>query len=372
MKKRRLGKTELMVSALGLGGIGFIGQYRKSKDQAIQVINTALDAGVNFIETARAYFDSEDIIGEVMKTRRNECYLATKSYLRSASQMDKEIERSLRALKTDYIDLYQIHHIQYLDELEQVLSPTGAYRALESAKKQGIIGHIGVTSHNPDILEEVLKTNKFETVQYPFNPAETGFHRKIQPVCKELDIGIIIMKPLCGGRLKSVESALRFILSHDIDTVIPGCVTPAQMALDIKIAEEFHPLTDDEKVKLEEEVRNLPDLFCRRCRYCEAVCPQGIPISDIFRCEGYLILNATYARNEYRSLEKLATACNECGKCEEICPYKLPVRDMLKQAHNRLTKGKFEDFIVNLTRKIGIYDRVRKLYFDIFRRIPER
>lgn len=372
MEKRRLGRTGLMVSALGLGGIGFIGQYRKSKDQALKVINMALDAGVNFIESARAYFDSEEIIGEVMKTRRKECFLATKSYLRSAAQMEKEIERSLSALKTDYIDLYQIHHIQYLYELENVLGPTGSYAALLSAKKEGVIGHIGVTSHNPKILEEVLRTNKFDTVQYPFNPAETEFYEKITPVCKELDIGSIIMKPLCGGRLKSVESALSFILSHDISTVIPGCVTPEQMELDIKIAEEYRSLTGEEKLALSEEIKKLPDQFCRRCRYCEGVCPQELKISDVFRCEEYLILNATYARNEYKSLEKLADACIDCGKCEEICPYNLPVRDMLKRAHGRLSKGKFEDFVVNLVRKIGIYDRVRKLYFDIFRRIPER
>jgi len=374
MEKRVLGRTGLEVSALGMGGIGFIKQFRTSREDSLRVIRRAIDSGVNFIETARAYFDSEEIIGEALSEgdRRQKCIIATKSYLRSAEDMEKEVERSLKALATDHIEIFQIHHIQYLSELEEVTSPRGAYQALKSLQKAGVIDFIGVTSHNPEVLAQCAQTGLFDTVQFPLNPAEEELFNQVYPWLKKLNIGSIVMKPLMGGRIANVEAALAFALSFEVSTVIPGIASMEELETDLRVARNFAGLSAQEREALKAEVKKLPEEFCRRCRYCDGVCPEKIKISEVFRCEEYLIFNATFARNEFRRLDSGLDKCRDCGKCEEICPYHLPIRKKLKTARLKLEAGRMEDWVVNLTRKLGIYDKVRKLYFDLVKKIPER
>lgn len=372
LPKRRLGRTGFMVSCIGLGGMGVISQSHENLESAVRIIHTALDRGVNFIDTARGYFDSEMIIGEALKERRNEVFIASKTYMRPAKRAEKEIEESFRTLGVKKIDLYQIHHVQYWNEFEQATAPGGVLEVLKSYQKQGLIDFIGVSSHNPAILPQILESGLFDTVQFPFSPVEREHHENIKDVVKRKDIGTIIMKPLAGGNIKSVETALHYLLSHDVSTIIPGCSTVEQVMEDTEAGINFRGITDEEKQAIINEVMNLPDQFCRRCRYCEKQCPQGIPISDIFRCEDYLILNATYARDQYKSLDKYVTDCGNCGKCEIICPYKLPVREKMQKAHTRLTAGKLEDAVVKLVRKIGLYDFARNLYFKLGGKIPKR
>ena len=372
MPMRLLGRTGLKVSAMGLGGMGVMDEKHEDLDSRIEIINTALDHGINFIDTARGYFDSEEIIGHVLKERRNDAYIATKTYLRSAKGSEKELLESLEKLQVKKIDLYQIHHIQYMKEFEKIMEPGGAMEVVKSYQKQGVIDFIGVSSHNPHILSEILESDLFDTVQFPFSVVEREHFENIRDVVKRRNIGTIIMKPLAGGNVKSVDSALRYLLSHDVSTVIPGCSTVEQVMLNVGIAKSFTGITEEEKRKIIEEVKNLPDQFCRRCRYCEKTCPQGIQIADIFRCEDYLILNATYAREEYKKLKKKVKDCIGCGKCEEICPYNLPVREKLYYANRRLTRGKLEDFIVKIVRKAGLYDIARKIYFALGFGIPKR
>jgi len=375
MQTRRLGRTELMVPLLGLGGMGVIAQCHPSREEAIRLVVRALDLGMNLIETARGYFDSEEIIGSAITGRRDGVILASKSFLRSGKAMEKELEQSLGNFKTSHIDLYQIHHVQYADELEQVMGKGGALQVLESARREGVIGHIGVTSHHPAMLTRCLETDRFDTVQLPLSPVERSFFDSVYPAARKRDVGILVMKPLAGGNIgtpESVAKALRYVLSHDVGCVLLGCSRIEQVELDVAVAGSWHPLNEAERRELEEEVSRLPEEFCRRCRYCEGVCPQKIAISDIFRMEDYLILNATYARNEYRTLKINALACEDCGACERICPYNLKVRHKLKLAHQGLTRGRLEDMAVNFLRRIRLYDLVRKFYFEWGGRLPRR
>lgn len=372
MQYRRLGRTELQVSCIGMGGMGVISRSHPDRASAVEVIHAAIDRGVNFIDSARGYFDSEEIIGEALKDRRNEMYIATKTYQRPAKRAEKEIQESFENLGVKKIDLYQIHHVQYWKEFEQVSSPGGAIEVLKSYQKQGMIDFIGVSSHNPEILPQVLESDIFDTVQFPFSAIERDHYEKVKDVVKRRDIGTIIMKPLAGGNLKSIEAALKFLLSHHVSTIIPGCSTIEQVMIDTEVGINFTGITDEERAQIIADAENLPDQFCRRCRYCEKVCSKDLPISDIFRCEDYLILSATYARDQYKALGRSAAECIGCGKCEKICPYKLPVREKLKKAHRRLTRGKLEDIAVKILRKIGLYDVARKLYFDLGGKIPKR
>lgn len=357
---------------VGLGGMGVISRQHRTLDDATRIVHTALDRGVNLIETARGYFDSEKVIGEVMKTRRDGVILATKSYLRSAKRCEQQIIESLQNFGTKKIELYQVHHVQYGYELDQILGKGGAMEAIRSYQKQGLIDHVGVTSHHPSILVQALETNEFDVVQFPFSIVERDHFREIYPVAKRLDVGIIAMKSLSGGNLQNVDMALKYVLSHDIATAALGCSTVEHVQDDCDAVESMGVLSEDEKMALVEEAESLPEKFCRRCRYCEPVCPSEIPIADIFRVENYLILNATYARDEYRSIKANATNCVECGECESICPYDLSIVEDLKRAHDRLSRGRLEDLAVNTLRKVRLYDVARKLYFDLGGKLPER
>ncbi|HXE72389.1 MAG TPA: aldo/keto reductase [Candidatus Nitrosotenuis sp.] len=372
MHYRRLGRTELQVSAVGLGGMGFISKNHKTIEDATAIIHRALDLGINFIDSARGYWDSEVMLGHVIPQRRHEMVLATKTYLRSGVLAEKELYKSLENLKTNKIDLYQIHHVQYDYELEQVLGPKGALEALELARKEGLIDWIGITSHHMRLLDRCLETGRFDTVMFPFSPVEKDNWHDVYETARKHDVGIITMKALAGGRLTSVEDSLKFILSYPVSTCILGCSTVEHVERDVAACELWEKLSEEEKKAIVEAGDAVSDPFCRRCRLCEPACPAGIPIADVFRIEDYLILNATYARNEYRALPIKATACINCGECEVICPWDLEVTRDLVRAHRRLSQGLLEDAAVNLLRKLRLYDVARKLYFDMGGNLPER
>lgn len=371
MQKRRLGRTELMVSCIGFGAGSrmFMERGYRGPDTPQTVINCALDEGINFIDTARSYYKSEQIIGEALRDRRDEYFLATKTYLRKGSRVEKDIDISLKNLQTERIDLYQIHNITYRDELRTILGPNGALEMLKRAKRAGKINYIGITGFHPDIIKKCIQTGEFDTVQVPFNLIERIQIEEILDLAKKYDLGIIIMHPLAGGRLKNVETVLKFILSYHVSTVIPGCSTVEHIEMNAQIGKDLNLLLPEQREKL---FLNMGGIFCRGCKLCEEVCPVNLPISEIFRYETYLDFSATFARNQYRKLSQKISTCTDCGECEKSCPYNLPIRAMLKRAHGRLTKGRIEDISVNLLRRLHLYDRVREVYFDLGLPLPKR
>ncbi len=373
LQKRRLGRTELMVSEVGIGGLGIISKILPDREAGVRTVRHALDLGVNFIDTARGYFDAESVIGQALQGRdRDSVVLVSKSYLRTGALAYRDLESSLANLQVNHINMYQVHHVQYQSELEQVLAPNGAVDALEVARKEGLIDHIGITSHHTRVLARALETGRFDTVMLPFSPIERDGLREVYDVAKRHDVGIIAMKVLASGKLSSVEEAIQFVLAHDISLCVLGCTTCEHVERDIAAAVAFHQLSPEQVERLRGLQVEINDKFCRRCRLCELRCPIHIPIADIFRCEDYLVLNATYARNEYRALEKHVPDCIGCGECEVACPYNLSVNDDMQRAHRRLTKGALEDLAVNTLRKVGLYDIARKAYFALGGKLPER
>ncbi len=334
MQYRQLGCTGLNVSVIGFGGIPI---QRVSTNEAAVIVQHALDKGINFFDTARSYTDSEAKFGEALQNNRSKVIIATKSMARTKEDMALDIKKSLATLGVDYIDLYQLHNVKSQETLEQVFRPDGALAALKEAKKEGVVKHIGITGHIKSYLLEALKTGELETVQFPFNAVETSGTQELFDQAGQMGTGIIIMKPLAGGALKNTNLALRFILEHNVSTIIPGMDSLAQVDENIMAGQEVLPISAGEKRALEEEAGTLGAAFCRRCEYCQP-CPQGIDIPMVFLLDGYYTRYnlKDWARERYRGLPTRPDACVECGACEEKCPYNLPIRRMLAESSVRL------------------------------------
>ena len=334
MEFRRLGKTGMNVSTIGFGGIPIINRPVK---EAVEVLHKAIDLGINFFDTARCYGDSEVKMGEVLKTRRKECFIATKSLERTKKGVIAEMDTSLRNLKTEVIDLYQIHDLRKPGDYDMVMGPGGALEAVIDAKKAGKIRHIGVSSHQPTLIVQSMETGYFETVQIPYNIIDFEMFQDVLPLANRLDMGVIVMKPFAGGLFKDASKALRFVLSHPVTTVIPGMATIDELEENIRVCKNASVLTDAELSELKKEADELGKDFCRRCGYC-LPCPQDIDIPTIFRYERYLesYYQEDWAREQYSQLAAKADACAECGSCEAKCPYELPIIEKLKKAHETL------------------------------------
>ena len=329
MEYRTLGKTELKISRLGFGGIPI---QRIDAEGTRALIAELCEAGVNYIDTARGYTVSEEYLGYALEGVRDKFVLATKSTSRYKAGMAKDIETSLEKLRTDYIDLYQIHNPS-AKELEVATAPGGALEALVEARAAGKIGHIGITLHSLEVFERAVELDWVETIMFPYNIVETQGEALIAK-CAEKNIGFICMKPLAGGAIDDARIALRFTVSNPaVTVVIPGMAEVEEIAENVAAVSDTSPLSIDEIGKIEEIKTLLGTNFCRRCNYC-APCTVGISIPAVLLFEGYYSRYhlPEWAKARYATLNKTASDCIECGVCETRCPYNLPIREMLKNA----------------------------------------
>jgi predicted aldo/keto reductase-like oxidoreductase len=248
MKYRVLGQTGLKVSILGFGGIPIT---TVSEGEAVTVVNKALDLGINFIHTSVTYRDSANKIGKVMKERRDECCLAVKigGGQRTREEAEKRLSSTLEALNTDHVEIAELPI--NAEDFPKAMGPRGAYEAFEKAKEQGIIAHIGITSHDVDFLIEAVQTGKFSNLIVPFNYAANKARDKLLGLAAELDMGVVAMKTLGRGGLPEVAKALRYVWGHDIDTAIVGMNKISQVEQLVTIADDPKKLTIEEERHLE-------------------------------------------------------------------------------------------------------------------------
>lgn len=323
-----LGKTGLKVAEVSFGGIPI---QRSDAANTKAVVDKLEQYGMNYIDTARGYTVSEEYLGAALEGRRDKFVLATKSMARDKDSMAKDIETSLKNLRTDYIDVYQIHNLPEA-EIDKVFGEGGAWQALEEAKAAGKIGHLGVTAHNIDALKKMIELHgdKIETIMFPYNIVETQGHEVLKKA-REMGIGTIAMKPMAGGNLDDWNLALRFIAASGvIDISIPGMGSPEEADRNAEAAEHFSPLAQEELAECDRIRKELGTQFCRRCNYC-APCPNGISIPNCFLMANYARKYglADWAKARYDAMQYHAGSCVQCGACEKRCPYNLPIRDML-------------------------------------------
>ncbi len=355
MEYRRLGRTELNVSIISFGAIKL---PDVSYEQAADALNRALDLGVNFIDTARAYKDSENKIGKGVGHRRDEFYIATKTVARDYDGAMADLETSLRELGMDYVDLWQLHTVSSRQEWEKVMGPRGALEAAKKALEQGKTRHIGITIHRElHVMREAIECGEFETIMLAYSPLDQeGVEEEILPLAHEHDMGVIIMKPLSGGQLVRppeqrspglggadavIAGSLRYILTNpNVTCAIPGMKSVQEVEENVAVANPFVPLSEEEEAELRKLIGAMGRDFrygqvCLRCGYC-LPCTVGIDIPEVMRAMdmklGYPD-NLKYLGDElYQSLAVKADACVQCGECEERCVAGLPIREKMQQA----------------------------------------
>ncbi len=319
---RKLGKTNLMINEIGMGGIPIQGV---SQEKVNDIVKALIENNINFIDTARGYTVSEKLLGNALVGVREKFVLATKSMSRTFEQMTEDIEVSLKNLKTDYIDLYQMHNVSLGEDY------SGALEALLMAKKQGKVKHIGVTTHSIEFLEKIINLKEIETIQFPYNIIENQAEKVFLEAYKK-DIGVIVMKPLAGGAIDDGKIALKYILNNpNVSVVIPGMESVEQVMENGSV--KSGELTDKEKEIIEKYKFTLGNDFCRRCGYCMP-CPVGINIPLLFLCEGYYVRYnlKEWAVSRYNSMKVNPKNCVGCGSCEMACPYHLNIRNKIKEA----------------------------------------
>lgn len=341
MRKRRLGKTGLMVSEIGFGGIPI---QRVDQATVTAILKACYDQGINFLDTARGYTTSEEMMGHALEElfgsdATGKFIIASKAMSRDYAGMKKDIETTLSLLKVKHIDLYQCHFVKDATAYEAIIAEEGALKALKEAKAEGKIGHYGVTAHGADILSRIVADGHFDTVQFPYNPIESQ-GEQVFAEANAKDMGVIVMKPLAGGAIQNGPLALKYNLNNPhVTVVIPGMDSVEQVLENAAIGSAEIQLSPSEQVEIDKIREAFGENFCRRCGYCMP-CPQGIDIPFQFLVNGYLTRYGLedWAVQRYQSVAVHASDCVACGACEPKCPYNLPIIAMMKETTENFRK----------------------------------
>lgn len=265
LPQRSLGGTGVQVPLLGLGGAGQTPlSWNGAQAEAVAIIERALELGIHYFDTAASYGPSEDYLGKVLPPHRENLFLASKTDLRDRDGAWRELERSLKRLNTDYLDLWQLHHVSFASDLETIFGKGGAIQALEEAKQQKLIRFTGITGHHdPAVIAEGLRRYAFDTTLIPVNAADkhhpTPFIPTVLPLTQEKNVGVIAMKvPAYGrlfgpGKLKGMAEALGYSLSvPGVDCCVIAAETVAQLEANVQVAQAFQPLTEKAIAEIEQ------------------------------------------------------------------------------------------------------------------------
>ena len=336
MERRRLGKTGLEVGVIGFGGLVAAGRPQAEVDA---LVGQALDAGVNYVDTAHSYGDCQEKLGAALGHKRAQVVLGAKLIYRDSQAAAAEVDHSLRRLRTDHIDIYHLHAVDTAEQWEQSSADRGALVALEQARDAGKIRFLGVTGHMPQVQAQALKSGRLDTVMATSNYVDQfiyGSEVMLHPLARALCAGVFVLKPTAHNTIADRELAYRYVLSQDVDCIIPPRQKEEFLWV-LRDADRLSPLSPEELRTLCVSAPEL-DGLCRQCGAC-LPCPEGIDVPTVLRLAGWLQRfgqTKDLARQAYAGCQTKAEQCTQCGVCDQRCPYGLQVAAQLGRAHQDL------------------------------------
>ena len=326
MKKIRLGKTELMVGASSFGALPV---QRLSTEDACKLLRKAYELGMNYFDTAHSYTDSEEKIGLALSDVRKDIIISTKSPAKEKKTLLEQVQMSLERMKTDYIDILQLHNPDVLPDPED---PDSTYGGLLEAKKKGWVRHIGITNHSLARAVAAVKSGKYETIQYPFSSLATDEEVELTRLAKQEDVGFIAMKGLSGGLITNAATTFSFIKQYDNVVPIWGIQRESELLEFIEMEKNPPAYDNAMKALIEKDRRELAGNFCRGCGYCKP-CPAQIDIPTMARMS-LLLRRSPYQRymtEEFREKMLVIEQCRHCGAGMSRCPYHLNTPELLQE-----------------------------------------
>ena len=321
-----LGSTGIVTPQNGFGALPV---QRVSDEAAVRLLRRAYDAGITFFDTARAYSDSEHKLGLAFSAEeRAKIFIATKTGATTPEALWRDLEQSLVELKTDYLDIYQLHNPAFCPKPGD---GSGLYEALLEAKKQGKIRHIGITNHRLHVAKEAVESGLYETLQFPFCYLATQQEIDLVKLCAEKNVGFIAMKGLSGGLITKSDAAYAWIAQYP--NVLPIWGVQRDWELEEFISYMSNPpaMTDEMRGVIAKDREELIGGFCRGCGYCMP-CPVGIEINNCARMIQMIRRSPSknWLTEEYQGKMMQIEDCIGCGACKSKCPYGLDTPELLK------------------------------------------
>lgn len=340
MKKITLGSTGIVSVQNAFGALPI---QRIDRESAVSLLHQAFEGGMTFFDTARAYSDSEEKLGYAFGGHWEGKTVATKTHAKTPEEFRRDLETSLRLLKTDHIDIYQFHMAT------KCYAPgdgTGMYEEMLRAKQEGKILHIGCTTHQLGVAEDIIDSGLYETLQFPLSyiasPADVDLVKR----CKHMNVGFIAMKGLSGGMLTDTEACVAFMSQFDNVLPIWGIQRETELAQWLSYMGRDVAMTPEIAERIERDKQALGGDFCRGCNYC-APCAKGIQIFQCARMSPMIRRSPSAGfMSEYwqKEMEKI-TECIQCGACMKRCPYGLNIPELLKknlEDYRKIMRGEID------------------------------
>ena len=325
MKNIVLGKTGIVTPQNAFGALPV---QRVDMATAVKLLRKAYEGGMTFFDTARAYSDSEEKLGEAFDGMRDKIFIASKTQAKTPEVFWQHLDTTLKNLRTDYLDIYQLHCAS------QCYKPgdgTGMYEAMLEAKKQGKIRHIGITAHLIGVAEEIVESGLYETLQFPFSYLANEREIALVEATEKAGMGFIAMKGLAGGLLTDSNACMAFMSQYN---ALPIWGIQREEELDewLSFFEKDAVMTDEIKAFIEEERKSLMGDFCRGCGYCMP-CTVGIQINNCARMSQLIRRSPSknFLSEEWQQNMLKIDECVDCGLCKSKCPYGLDTPNLLRK-----------------------------------------
>ncbi len=324
MREITLGSTGITTVQNAFGALPI---QRVDRETAVRILHRAYEGGMRFFDTARAYSDSEEKLGEAFDGMWDKIIIASKTMARTPEEFWQQLNTTLRNLRTDHIDIYQFHCVN------QCYAPgdkTGMYECMLEAKDKGMIRHIGVTAHKLQVAFDCVQSGLYETLQFPFSYLSSEREIELVQACRAANMGFIAMKGLAGGLIRNSRAAMAFMTQFDNVLPIWGIQRMSELEEWLEYMENT-PVCDEE---LQEYIRREQDElagdFCRGCGYCMP-CPAGIMINQCARMSLMLrrAPSANWLSEQMQAEMAKIENCLHCGKCKTKCPYELDTPELL-------------------------------------------